>query len=435
MYYFRVAQSMSKTWRYLIVGGIVLGIVAIYFVAQIPNQPQPSKSTAKNSEISSKTESANSLNSANQAQNPVKTESLKPVVSVSAPIITSRMLFMGDVFWGRSINQWSQDSNLKYAYPFSGLSGFERQKYDAWIANLECPITDQIRSPAQQEAGLKFTCLPEYLPEAKKYFDIFSQANNHTDNMQEFDGLNSTRKFLENAGFQYFGSFDNHDIKDACEVISMPATATQNSITKTQIPVAMCGYNNVFSLPNKADLDAIKVYSKYFPTIIMPHQGQEYVSKADKYKVSMYRQMIDEGADLVVGAHPHAVQNTEVYNGKLIVYSIGNFIFDQLGNTTVNRGAAIDVTLKLGQADPNDVQSSQNLQNWLKLADSCKTYKDDCLKQAQAQKLVKPAFSLTFEIIASENDQKITRKGDDKTTQDVLKLTNWDDSMAALGQK
>jgi poly-gamma-glutamate synthesis protein (capsule biosynthesis protein) len=197
---------------------------------------------------------------------------------------------------------------------------------------------------------------------------------------------------------------------------------------KTLIPLAMCGYNNVFSLPSKANLDVISTYSKYFPTIIMPHQGQEYVNKPDSYKIATYRNMIDNGADLVVGAHPHAVQSTEVYKGKLIAYSLGNFIFDQQGGKTVTHHAALDVTMDF--KDPG----SENVIKWLELGKNCQKYKDGCLSKAQDLKLSKPEFNLKYDIIASENEKRVTYKANDKIQEEVLKLTNWAKTLKELGQ-
>ena len=53
--------------------------------------------------------------------------------------------------------------------------------------------------------------------------------------------------------------------------------------------------------------------------------------------------MIDAGADLIVGHHPHVVQDVELYQGRLIVYSLGNFLFDQYFSPEVQTGLAIIV--------------------------------------------------------------------------------------------
>jgi len=57
------------------------------------------------------------------------------------------------------------------------------------------------------------------------------------------------------------------------------------------------------------------------------HWGQEHEPEDDRQK-QLARLMIDSGADLVVGSHPHVTQGVEYYHDKLIVYSLGNFVFD-----------------------------------------------------------------------------------------------------------
>ena len=138
--------------------------------------------------------------------------------------------------------------------------------------------------------------------------------------------------------------------------------------------------------------------------------------------------MIDNGADLVIGAHPHAVQSTEVYKGKLIAYSLGNFIFDQQGGKTVTRHAVLDVTIDFKNPE------SENTKKWLELCKNCQKYKDDCLTQAQNLKLTKPEFNLKYDIIASENERKVTRKADLKIQEEILKLTNWAKTLQDLGR-
>ncbi|MFM5962481.1 MAG: CapA family protein, partial [Dolichospermum sp.] len=215
---------------------------------------------------------------------------------------------------------------------------FRKRKYDAWIGGIECPITTTYRNSATQDSDLKFSCPVEYTPEAAKWFDAFTIANNHTDNMEEVDGLEQTRQNLSKNGIQYFGHFDNAIKSDICEVVSFPIkynylaqTWTKVSVKdSTQasdvfyIPLAMCGFHNVFKLPTDDELAIVSQYSKYFPTIVMPHQGKEYSVIADQLQQIYAKNYIDLGADAVIGNHVHTVQNTGVYKQKLIVYSLGN---------------------------------------------------------------------------------------------------------------
>jgi Bacterial capsule synthesis protein PGA_cap len=365
-------------------------------------------------------------------------------IDITSPIITKRgivqkptepkltsikmnTLFFGDVFWGRYIDDWSKASPLKTTYPFSGLSTFDRPKYDAWIADMECPITSTYRDSATQDDDLKFTCPTEYTSEAAKWFNAFTLANNHTDNMEEVNGLDQTRENLEKNNIQYFGSFDNSRKKDICEIVSLPARFEYNGdeIKKLTFPIALCGYHNVFKLPKEDELAVIKEYSKYFPTIIMPHQGKEYSTKADELQIEFYRKMIDYGADAVIGDHVHSVQNTEAYQGKLIVYSLGNFIFDQQASPGVREafGANLDFTF----------EGNSELDKFISSIPDCKEFKDQCYEKAKNMNLTKPKFKIKYDIIPTDNSNKLAKKATDQNTIDrVLRITDWTETKSKL---
>ncbi len=61
--------------------------------------------------------------------------------------------------------------------------------------------------------------------------------------------------------------------------------------------------------------------------LVAMHWGVEYYNNPEPYQKDYARRMIDAGADFIVGAHPHQLQGIEQYNGKYIVYSVGNFAF------------------------------------------------------------------------------------------------------------
>lgn len=63
--------------------------------------------------------------------------------------------------------------------------------------------------------------------------------------------------------------------------------------------------------------------------VISMHSGTEYAKTANSRQTEFARAAIDNGADMVIGHHPHVLQPIEVYKGKYIFYSLGNFIFDQ----------------------------------------------------------------------------------------------------------
>jgi poly-gamma-glutamate synthesis protein (capsule biosynthesis protein) len=73
------------------------------------------------------------------------------------------------------------------------------------------------------------------------------------------------------------------------------------------------------------------------------HWGKEYDSVHSKEQEVLAHFLIDNGVDAVIGHHPHVVQDIEVYKGKPIFYSLGNFIFDQYFSDEVQEGLAVRV--------------------------------------------------------------------------------------------
>lgn len=331
--------------------------------------------------------------------------------------LTSRLLFVGDVFWGRAIQTAAQRSPLKYGYPLHGLAG-SKQGYDAWIANFECPITDRDIPYAQQVAHLSFNCRPEYLPALAKQFSAVTLANNHMDNNGGQWGLAQTRKNLQKAGIQYFGTYDMSQTADICEVVSLPA-ATSTTHRKVQLPIALCGYMYVVdATPTDAQLQVMQAYAKVMPVIAMPHMGVEYRPTAEPAKVAAYHRMIDNGADLVVGAHPHVIQNSEAYHGKLIAYSEGNFLFDQqsLGRaTTLGLGVGVTLTVKDGEA----------AKTYEAIASSCQVYKDDCLARLSASIHHRPVINVSYKYTCFDESGGVPVPGSNAACTAANKAATW----------
>lgn len=361
----------------------------------------------------------------------------QPDASIELPVakqapevesVESRLLIMGNVYWGRYINDWSQASSLKYAYPFSRLGEFEREKYNAWVAGMECPITNNPKvSSAVEDSTLQFDCSPAYLPEAKKWFTAFTLANNHTDN-QGPEGFAETKQHLSKNGIQYFGSYDPEDHDNICNVLSIEASVRMKDDTVKQgkLPIVWCGYHGVFRTPSAQSIGVMAKYSQYFPVIAMPHSGAEYKANPDEIKTTFYRSLIDGGADVVLGDHPHWTQSTEAYDGKLIVYSMGNFIFDQQAGIEMTRSAVIDMTISISAKDTPDVDK------WLELGETCGEYTDKCLISAVEQKLTKMPLKFHFRALGSRNDNKIVHKANEAELASIKQRLNWEHTIKGL---
>lgn len=354
---------------------------------------------------------------------------LQPELQKPTPkSVESKMLVMGDVYWGRYINDWSMASPQKYAYPFQRLNEFERDKYDAWIADIECPITNNPKvSSRVEDTTLKFDCSPEYLGEAKKWFTAFTLANNHTDN-QGPEGFVETKRHLDTHGIQYFGSYDPEDRNNLCDVLSMPARITMSDGTAKQgkLPMVWCGYHGVFRTPSADSVAVMARYSEHFNIVAMPHSGAEYKTGPDEIKTTFYRGLIDGGADVVLGDHPHWIQSSEAYKGKLIVYSMGNFIFDQQSNAEVTRSAVIQMAVSV------DVKDAKQLDKWLALGEECAKYGDDCLQKASEQQLEKLPLKYRFAALGSNDSGRMVHRADAAQLASIKQRLSWDRTITGL---
>lgn len=350
----------------------------------------------------------------------------KQAASVATPTtnVSGRYLFNGTIFWARGVEWRAKRSGMnEYAWPFSGLSTFDRGAYDAWIADLECPVTDTNIPYQTQVDRLVFNCRPEYLPEAAKYFTILDLANNHSDNAG-FAGLQETRKRLSDAGIQHYGSYDASTLDDVCEVIALPVRIVTDGVTnKGTLPVAFCAWHYFYRTPLPGELEAMDRYARIMPVFAFAHMGAEYNTTAQPIQVDIAHRIADRGPEFVIANNPHWVQNSEVYNGKLIVYSTGNFIFDQL-DSEGTRSASIDATMS--------VKYDANIAKWLKLGQECVQFHDDCIGKAEAQGLTKPKVSFGYAVVAGDNSSHLTKKGDSALQKSIEERMNWSAVIALL---
>jgi hypothetical protein len=141
--------------------------------------------------------------------------------------------------------------------------------------------------------------------------------------------------------------------------------------------------------------EEIAQYSKYMPVIVMPHSGNEYSSNVSDAQRERYHRMIDAGADVVLGAHPHVVEPAEVYEGKLIVYSLGNFIMDQIFSPQTTQGVAMDILLNF--KNYTDKNAHENIEHLNQLADACnEVTASECADLLERSSVKKPDYTLNY---------------------------------------
>ncbi len=338
--------------------------------------------------------------------------------------VQGRYLFSGTIVLARAIEKYA---NGDYAQPFSKLSTFEPEKYDGWMADLECPVTYNNVSYQKQIDDLVFNCRPEWLPNYSQYFNFVNLSNNHSNNMG-LDGFLETQNHMDEAGVQVVGNYDPSVVEDDCEVMALPVRVigANEKVESGELPVAFCAFHYFFRLPRAGEIETEQKYAKIMPVFGFMHIGVEYLPTAGVDQVNVGHAIIDSGAEFVIGNSPHWVQNGEVYMGKPIFYSTGNFMFDQLDYET-QRGLNVDVSIQVGYDD--------NIKKWLEIGRNCKVRRDNCLELATQQGLKKPKLKLIYAPIASSTgNRKVTQKGDAVLQASVEERLGWASMSAQLGQ-
>ena len=331
-------------------------------------------------------------------------------------------MLTGTIVWDRGVEHVSRraDGSIDYEYPFRGLPTYKPETYDAWVADLECPISSDDVPPELGEITFEFNCLPEFLPYAKEYFQFFNLANNHSDNSGRVK-LEDTRRLLEAVGIQHFGDPDPDNNDLSCEVVALPVRVKDSagSENPAEIPVAFCAWHYFHRLPLEGEIEVLKEYAELMPVFAFLHMGAEYAAEADGIQETLARRTIDAGADFVIANNPHWVQNAELYKGKLIVYSTGNFIFDQAFNEEVKRSASIvvDISADYGESSAG----------WLELGPTCAAFGDDCLIKAEQLGLKRQDFEISFDVVAGYLTNHQQAVGDETVQNAVRERLGWDD--------
>lgn len=254
-----------------------------------------------------------------------------------------KIMAVGDVMLSRTVGQ--KMKKLGYDYPYLKTIDLIKSA-DIAFANLETAITPgrEVKS-----GEMMFRADPESLPAFKEAgFDIVSLANNHTPNYGQ-KGLLDTFKYLNDNQIKYVGAGKNKDeagglvvteangIKigwlayNADDVVPPSYQATNNS-AGTNFMIVEKLKTNVVSAKEKVDL-----------VFVSMHAGTEYTEIPNSMQTNFAQTAIDVGADLVIGHHPHVVQHLEKYKDKYIIYSLGNFVFDQMWSVPTRQGVVAEI--------------------------------------------------------------------------------------------
>jgi poly-gamma-glutamate synthesis protein (capsule biosynthesis protein) len=239
-----------------------------------------------------------------------------------------RVTFVGDVLLARAVPAaLAHDSAALLRHTQTAWAG---SRYI--IGNLECPLADTARPVAKR---FVFRADPRYAPWLRRLgLTHVSLANNHTLD-QQLPGLCATARHLRAAGVGALGY--RPDPATGCRPTLLGANSSVAVFAYSALTQKLPGEGCLCGRDFEALCERLATYKTLFPqraVLVYLHWGTEYAGQPSTEQRRQARTLIDCGAAAVVGAHPHVVQRMEFYHGRPIIYSLGNFIFDQSGHAT-----------------------------------------------------------------------------------------------------
>jgi poly-gamma-glutamate capsule biosynthesis protein CapA/YwtB (metallophosphatase superfamily) len=254
------------------------------------------------------------------------------------PVHNLSLVAVGDMMLSRNVGS-AMAATGDWLLPFRSTRSL-LSAGDITFGNLESPFSDVPFSGADR---MSFRAAPRAVAGLTwAGFDVVSLANNHFGNGGSH-GMRYTFSLLKRRGIAYCGAGMN--VADA----HRPAIVARHGLR-----VAFLSYNDIepfgyaagrgapgtawMSSPRVIAADIALARRSADLVVVSYHWGTEYTPYPTARQRAFGRLAIDRGADIVLSQHPHVVQSLEWRHGKLIAYSLGNFVFDQMWSQETREG-------------------------------------------------------------------------------------------------
>lgn len=254
--------------------------------------------------------------------------------------------FVGDIMLGRSIMSLGEASG--YETLFAKVSGFW-DNADLVFANLESAVLmEDVSEFEEADKSIHLWSTYEGLSAAMDAgVNVWACANNHAFDYGE-------RAVLELAYY-----FDEHGVMYSGIGYSLEDAASYQIIEQDGMKIAFISITDVYFSESMASESQAGVLTTGWTdynllvyqasqeadlTVVYIHWGEENETSVNDTQVSIGHQLANAGADIIIGSHPHVVQEVELYGDSIIFYSLGNFIFDQ-GNTYARDSVMVEYTV------------------------------------------------------------------------------------------
>ncbi len=249
------------------------------------------------------------------------------------------IIAVGDIMLGRGVYDELKSQGLSFSHPFMEVSDILNQG-DILFGNLEHPITD-CKDSLDGRYKYILRCEPDAVSGLRYAgFNLLSLANNHIMDFYE-SGLSDTMRILNENDIVYAGAGPNLAEARKAAIIEINGIRTgllaytdmAETVYRGNPPICFAADDTKAGvaplIPAFVEEDIKNIRDKVDLLILSLHWGVEDSFDVTAEQTQLAHQFCDAGADLILGHHPHRVQGFEIYNGKPIIYSLGNFLFDQ----------------------------------------------------------------------------------------------------------
>jgi poly-gamma-glutamate synthesis protein (capsule biosynthesis protein) len=248
------------------------------------------------------------------------------IEQIQAEYTYDRVWFTGDVMLSRQVGQFAEERGADY--PWRRVESLFGTR-DAVVINFEACLSN--RATFDWNDSMKFPVTPALLPAiVQSGITHASLANNHSFDCG-IDDFAFTKSQLASAGVSPFGH---------------PLTVTELSVSTTTVgnyTVGIVALHTLYENPGYNELSSLisrlKAATDYQVAYI--HWGVEYELSSHESQQVLAQQLASHGIDLIVGHHPHVVQEIAQVGDTVIFYSLGNFIFDQYFSPEVQEGLVV----------------------------------------------------------------------------------------------
>lgn len=259
----------------------------------------------------------------------------------------TRVMAVGDIMLSRTVDAKMAEAG-NYKLPFLSIAPVLKDA-DFTFGNLESPFYNQ-GAPVRE--GMVFKADPRSIA-GLVYggIDLVTLANNHFGNQGQA-GMLYTFSLLTKNKIDFIGAGKN--LKSAQDTYIKEINGTKFAFIGVEnYSIAPVSYYVTGSDPGLLHVDATQI-KKYVTAakkeadvvVVTFHGGTEYQPQANQDQINFAHAAIDAGADIVIGHHPHVVENVENYKGKMILYSLGNFVFDQMWSVETQQGLTAKLYFK-----------------------------------------------------------------------------------------